>query len=208
MQNRQDELKKRRDVVVASKNRGKIEEIKAALAHLSLSVMAVADCLDVAEPEETGLTFAENAELKARYYAAATGRICLADDSGLEVDALAGAPGVYSARFAGEHATDAQNNAKLLHLLSAVPAQQRTARFRCALAFFDPAGFLITAEGTCEGRILETYRGDGGFGYDPLFYLSEYEKTLAQMTLDEKNAVSHRGKALRALAAKLGGTAR
>jgi XTP/dITP diphosphohydrolase len=192
------------DVVVASKNRGKIEEIKAAFIGLPFHVMAVSDCVSVAEPEETGTTFAENAELKARYYAEATGRICLADDSGLEVDALNGAPGVYSARFAGEHASDGDNNVKLLSLMADVPPEDRTARFRCALVFYDPAAdILLRAEGTCEGVLLSSLCGQGGFGYDPLFYMKEHGKTLAEMTIAEKNAISHRGRALRAMCSTL-----
>lgn len=202
MENRQSRLS-RRDLVVASKNQGKIVEIKTSLAALPLNVMAVSDCVDVAEPEETGGTFLENAELKARYYAAATGCICLADDSGLEVDALDGAPGVYSSRFAGAHASDADNNAKLLYQLTDIPPERRTARFRCSLVYYDPNGHMLTAEGTCEGVILEVARGTGGFGYDPLFYLPEYKKTLAEMTTSEKNAISHRGAALQAMTKQL-----
>lgn len=192
-----------RKLTVASKNQGKIIEIQKALTGLPFVVVPVSACGDFAEPEETGDTFTANAELKARYYAAVTNTICLADDSGLEVDALSGAPGVYSARFAGPTATDADNNAKLLQLLSGLDSAQRTARFRCVLAYYDPHGQLLTADGTCEGIILDTPRGDGGFGYDPLFYLPEQGKTLAEMTLIEKNAVSHRGAALRALVTAL-----
>ena len=188
-----------RKLTVASKNQGKIVEIKNALAGLPFTVIPVSDCGDFAEPEETGETFAANAELKARYYAAATRTVCLADDSGLEVDALHGAPGVCSARFAGPAATDADNNTKLLGLLSGLDAAQRTARFRCVLVYYDPEGQLLTVDGTCEGIILDAPRGDGGFGYDPLFYMPEYGKTLAEMTVAEKNAVSHRGAALLAL---------
>jgi XTP/dITP diphosphohydrolase len=200
MENWQSGLDEMRKLTVASKNRGKIAEIKAAFAGLPLSVIQISDFGDFAEPEETGDTFAANAELKARYYSALTNSICLADDSGLEVDALNGAPGVYSARFAGPAATDADNNAKLLNLLAGLASEQRSARFRCVLVYYDSLGELLTAEGTCEGVILETPRGDGGFGYDPLFYVPEIGKTLAEMTLAEKNAISHRGAALRALA--------
>lgn len=183
-------------VVVASKNRGKIAEIAAKLALLPFTVLSVQDVGDIPEPEETGRTFEENAELKARYYAARTGLPCLADDSGLEVDELDGRPGVYSARFAGEHATDAANNEKLLSLLASVPANRRTARFRCALAFVDPEGTLLTADGTCEGVILDQPRGRSGFGYDPLFYMPALGKTLAEIELAEKNRISHRARAL------------
>jgi XTP/dITP diphosphohydrolase len=199
MENWQSRLDGMRKLTVASKNRGKIAEIKAAFTGLPFSVIPVSDCGDFTEPEETEETFAANAELKARYYAEATKTICLADDSGLEVDALNGAPGVYSARFAGLAAADADNNAKLLKLLTGLGSEQRTARFRCVLVYFDPLGELLTADGTCEGIILETPRGDGGFGYDPLFYIPKLGKTLAEITLAEKNAVSHRGAALRNL---------
>ncbi|MDU4960158.1 MAG: XTP/dITP diphosphatase [Sporomusaceae bacterium] len=192
-------MSKRRSLTVASKNAGKIAEIRAAFSSLPFTVIPVSDCGDFAEPEETGATFAANAELKARYYAAATGTVCLADDSGLEVDALDGAPGVYSARFAGPEADDAANNAKLLRLLAGIAPERRTARFRCVLVCFDPCGEMLTADGVCEGVILEQPRGNGGFGYDPLFYLPVLGKTLAEITLAEKNALSHRGAALRAL---------
>ena len=203
MENRQNQLE-RRVIAVASKNKGKVIEITAALAALPLTVIPVSNCGDFAEPEETGATFAANAELKARYYSALTGKICLADDSGLEVDSIGGAPGVYSARFAGEQATDTDNNQKLLDMLRGVAAERRTARFRCVLVYYDPAaGKVLSAQGTCEGRILESARGEGGFGYDPLFYIPEYGKTLAEMTLTEKNAVSHRGAALKLLSSLL-----
>ncbi|EGO65420.1 XTP/dITP diphosphatase [Acetonema longum] len=190
-------------LIVASKNRGKIAEIAAKLAASPFAVLSVLDVGDIPEPEETGSTFAENAELKARYYAGRTGLPCLADDSGLEVDVLDSQPGVYSARFAGEHATDAANNEKLLGLLANVPARQRTARFRCALAFIDPEGTLLTADGTCEGIILGQPRGSNGFGYDPLFYIPALGKTLAEIDLAEKNRISHRARALGRMAGQL-----
>jgi XTP/dITP diphosphohydrolase len=195
-----------KEIVVASKNAGKVAEFAAALAHLPVRVLALADFGDVPEALETGDTFAANAVLKAKHYAYHTGKACLADDSGLEVDALQGAPGVYSARFAGEHASDQDNNAKLLTELSSVRSeQQRIARFRCVLAFSDCDGMIITANGVCEGHILQEPRGAGGFGYDPLFALLESGRTLAELSLDEKNAISHRGQALRNMAANLVG---
>lgn len=197
-----------KEIVVATKNAGKVAEIAAALAPLNLTVRPVSYYGDIAEPEETGQTFADNAILKARYYASQTGKPCLADDSGLEVDGLSGAPGVYSARYSGENATDAANNNKLLDELSRQPEAKRSARFRCVLAFCNTAGQVITADGTCEGVILEVARGNGGFGYDPLFYIAAYGKTLAEMTVAEKNAISHRGKALVAMVAKLGESGR
>lgn len=199
MENRPDGLKQTKVMLVASKNKGKTAEITDALIGLPLTVKPVTEFGDFSEPEETGKTFAANAELKARYYSSLTGLTCLADDSGLEVDAIGGEPGVYSARFAGVTATDADNNAKLLSLLSGVEPERRTARFRCVLVYFDPLGQLLTAQGTCEGVILNSPRGTGGFGYDPLFYIPEYGKTMAEMTLVEKNAISHRGAALKQL---------
>lgn len=192
-------------VVVATKNQGKVAEIRSVLAQLELTVLSLSEFSPVAEAVEDGLTFEDNAVIKAKYYAAHTGRACLADDSGLEVDALGGAPGVYSARYAGEDADDGANNRKLLEALHSVPAGQRTARFRCVLALVDENGLTITADGSCEGIILEAPRGQGGFGYDPLFYVPELGKTLAEVSLTEKNKISHRGQALRNLVRKLEG---
>ena len=190
-------------LVVATKNVGKVTEIAAALASLDVAVQSVSAFGEIAEPEETGVTFEENALLKARYYAGVTGLPCLADDSGLEVDLLQGEPGVWSARYAGPGASDEENNKKLLAALAAYPSGERTARFRSALVFFDPVGATITADGTCEGIIINDPRGDGGFGYDPLFYMPSHNKTLAEMTVAEKNSVSHRGQALKIMTAKL-----
>ncbi|MDR7867576.1 MAG: XTP/dITP diphosphatase [Sporomusaceae bacterium] len=190
-------------LVVATRNKGKVTEIAAALAALPVEVLALDSFPAVPEAVESGDTFAANAILKATHYALNTGRACLADDSGLEVDALGGAPGVYSARYAGPEASDADCNAKLLAELEGVPDDRRTARFRCVLAYIDPDGALLTAEGTCEGTILKEPRGTGGFGYDPLFYMPGAEKTLAEMTVADKNAVSHRGQALRNMATTL-----
>ena len=190
-------------VVVATKNAGKVAEIAAALASLSVTVQSVGDFGNIPEPEETGVTFTDNALLKASYYAEKTGQPCLADDSGLEVDSLHGEPGVYSARYAGEGATDDDNNQKLLAAIAQYPPTERTARFRCVLAFCDPHGETFTVDGTCDGVILHCLQGSGGFGYDPLFYMIEYGKTLAQMSVAEKNSVSHRGKALAVMTARL-----
>lgn len=194
-----------KEIVVATKNAGKVAELAAALASLHITVKSVSDYGTIEEPEETGTTFTDNALLKARYYAKATGRACLADDSGLEADGLDGEPGVYSARFAGPDATDSANNEKLLAELNARQGAARTARFRCVLAFCDTNGQVMTADGTCEGVILEALRGSGGFGYDPLFFMPEYNKTLAEMTVAEKNAVSHRGRAVQVMVEKLAG---
>ncbi len=187
-------------IVVATRNRGKVTEIAAALAALPVEILSLDQYPAIPDAEESGDTFAANAILKATHYALHTGRPCLADDSGLEVDALNGAPGVYSARYAGPGADDVACNAKLLTALAGVPESGRTARFRCVLAYVDPNGTLLTAEGTCEGLILTAPRGTGGFGYDPLFLFPGANKTLAEMAVAEKNAVSHRGQALRNMA--------
>ena len=192
-----------KEIVVATRNAGKVAEIAAALADLPVTLRSLRDFGAVPDAVEDGDTFEANAVLKAKHYARYTGMACLADDSGLEVDALGGAPGVFSARYAGEGAGDAANNAKLLRELAGVPAHRRSARFRCVLAFLDEDGTLLVTEGTCEGIILEQPRGTGGFGYDPLLYLPELGKTVAELTIAEKNAVSHRGKALRQMAAML-----
>lgn len=192
-----------REIVVATGNRGKVAEIAAALAAQPVKVLALTELGDIPEAVESGDTFEANAVLKATHYSLYTGKPCLADDSGLEVDALGGAPGVYSARYAGENASDAANNHKLLTELAPVPEEEWTARFRCVLAYVDPDGTLLSAQGTCEGIILREPRGQGGFGYDPLFYVPALGKTLAELALAEKNAVSHRGQALRNMATKL-----
>ena len=189
-------------IVVGSRNSGKIREIQAVLADFPYCVTGLSD-QTIPDAEETGTTFQENAILKAQYYCQHTGEYCLADDSGLEVDALDGAPGVYSARYAGEQASDEENNQKLLSALTAIPTQRRTARFRSVLALAGPDGSLMLAEGVCEGIVLFEARGTGGFGYDPLFLMPDQRKTLAEMTLAEKNLVSHRGNALRAFKQQL-----
>lgn len=183
-------------IVVATTNRGKLREIEEFLAPLGLSVASLAEYPGFPEIEEDGASFEENAVKKAKLTAAFTGEIALADDSGLEVDYLGGAPGVRSARFAGEPKNDAANNAKLLELLAGVPWEKRTARFRCVIAVATPDGEIATAEGTAEGYILTSPRGSGGFGYDPLFYFPEYGKTFAELPPEVKNQVSHRGRAL------------
>jgi XTP/dITP diphosphohydrolase len=192
-----------KQIVVATKNTGKVKEIAGELASLGIEVLDLNAFGEVPEAVEDGDTFAANAIIKAKYYSRLTGKPCLADDSGLEVDALAGEPGVYSARYAGEDATDAANNEKLLANLATVAVQDRTARFRCVLAFVDPKGTIITAEGKCEGVILRQYRGRGGFGYDPLFDVPALGKTFAELTVAEKNAISHRGQALKKMAGLL-----
>ncbi|MEI7025200.1 XTP/dITP diphosphatase [Paenibacillus sp. y28] len=200
-------------LVVATGNKGKLREFTSLFAPFGITVRSLADYPQVGEIAEDGDTFAANAEIKARAVAAVTRLPVLADDSGLCVDALDGAPGVYSARYAGEPSDDAANNAKLLRELSQLAADTgaerqgpllSTARFVCALALYFPGrDSLLLAEGACEGWITSQPGGEGGFGYDPLFYIPAYDKTLAQLTPEEKNAVSHRGQALRALLDRL-----
>ena len=186
-----------RKIVVGTRNNGKVREIQTALADLPFAVVGLPET-DIPDVEETGTTFQENAILKARHYCQFTGEYCLADDSGLEVDALDGEPGVYSARYAGLDSTDAANNEKLLTVLKDVPPSGRTARFRSVLVLAGPDGSLLLVDGVCEGVILDEARGTGGFGYDPLFYMPSQGKTLAEMTIEEKNRISHRGNALNA----------
>jgi XTP/dITP diphosphohydrolase len=188
-------------VVLASRNRGKLREIVPLLGGLALDLCTVDEIAPTCELREDGDTFEANALAKARQAAAAAGLPAIADDSGLEVDALAGAPGVYSARYAGLPSDDARNNAKLLDALSGVPAARRGARFRCVAVFVDPAaGVELLRSGDCAGEILEQPRGDLGFGYDPLFLVPSLGRTMAELPLDEKNRLSHRAAAFRALA--------
>lgn len=195
-----------RTVVVATGNPGKLVEIRSAMPFPGWRFVAASELAAWDPPEESGETFAENALIKARYAAAEFGRAALADDSGLEVDAVDGEPGVYSSRYAGPCATDAENNSRLLLALKDVPDGQRSARFRCAVAFVDEDGREVLADGTCEGSIGFEPRGGGGFGYDPLFWPTATPgRTMAELDLAEKNAISHRGSALRALASKLRG---
>ncbi len=184
-------------LVIATQNPGKLEEIRQVLGP-DISMKSLADYPDLPDIVEDGDTFEANAILKARTVARYTGCPALADDSGLEVDALGGDPGVRSARFAGENATDAENNAKLLRRLGKTPKEKRTARFRCVIAVTTPDGAVRTAEGQCEGRILKAPRGDGGFGYDPLFLVPALSFTFAELPPGGKNRISHRGQALRA----------
>lgn len=164
-----------------------------ALSELPYDIVSLADYPDAPEVEETGSTFIENAILKATAYAHYTGELTLADDSGLEVDALGGAPGVLSSRFAP---TDPERNAKLLDLMKDVPDEKRAARFRCAIAIAEPNGEVETCEGKVEGVIAREPKGTNGFGYDPVFYLPKLGKHMAELTSSKKNAISHRGKAL------------
>ncbi len=191
-------------VVIATRNKGKLREIVPLLAGLELELSTIDELAPGAELREDGVTFVENALAKARQAVDATGLPAIADDSGLEVDALDGAPGVYSARYAGPGADDAQNNAKLLEVLRGVSPAQRQARFRCVAVFVDPArGLEIVRDGACGGEILEAPRGQDGFGYDPLFLVPAVGQTMAELPLTEKNRLSHRAAAFRALAKAL-----
>lgn len=183
-------------IVIATRNRGKLAEFSRLLDDLPVEIFSLDEFEDIPEIEETGATFQENAAVKARTVADLTGLIAVADDSGLEVDALNGAPGVYSARFAGEKSSDADNNAKLLKLLQGIPLPKRTARFRSVIAVALPGGECYFAEGKCEGLIGLEPSGANGFGYDPLFFLPSQKLTFAQLSVEEKNKISHRAKAV------------
>jgi XTP/dITP diphosphohydrolase len=191
-------------VVLASGNAGKLREFQQLLSDCGFDVHPQSE-FRVPEAEETGLTFVENAILKARHACAHTGLPALADDSGLEVDALQGRPGIYSARYAGPGAADADNNRKLLAELAEVPEAERTARYHCVLAFMrraeDPTPVLC--HGTLEGRILTAPYGAGGFGYDPLFFVPSHQCAAAELDKAEKNRISHRGKAMAELLQRL-----
>jgi XTP/dITP diphosphohydrolase len=185
-------------LIVASRNPDKIAELRHALAGLDLEVRSAAEFAAVPEVEENGSTLAENALLKARAVFRATGELALADDTGLEVDALGGAPGVHSGRYAGPEQDYARNLVKLLARMEGVPEDRRSARFRTVAAIVFPDGREELVEGVCEGRILEAPRGTGGFGYDPVFLLPEVGMTFAELTLERKDRLSHRGRAMRA----------
>ena len=191
-------------VVVATRNRGKLREIVPLLAGAGLELSTIDDLAPDVELREYADTFEGNALAKARQAAAATGLPAIADDSGLEVEALGGAPGVWSARYAGTPSDDGRNNAKLLEALRGVPAARRGARFRCAATFVDPArGVELVRSGACAGEILESPRGEDGFGYDPLFLIPALGRTLAELSVQDKNRLSHRAAAFHALAAAL-----
>lgn len=182
-------------LLIATHNRGKLTEYKKMFADLSYELVTLADVGISDEVAETGTTFAENARLKATDYARQSGLLTLADDSGLEVDALGGAPGVHSKRYAGAAQSDAERNLFLLNKLRAVPARQRTARFRCAIALAAPDGKTWEADGACEGAIAFEPRGAHGFGYDPVFLVAERGMCMAELPAEEKNKISHRARA-------------
>lgn len=184
-------------LLMATRNKGKLLELKELLHDLPVEILTLDDMPVLNPVEETGETFLENAIIKAVTTAKESGIVALADDSGLVVDALNGQPGVHSARFAGEPSEDYRNNIKLLEMLKGIPPAKRTARFVSVIAIASPGGLVRSAEGRCEGVILEDFRGAGGFGYDPLFYVPALQKTFAELDVEEKNLVSHRGKALR-----------
>jgi XTP/dITP diphosphohydrolase len=185
-------------IVMATNNQGKVQEIRDLVAGLPVTFLSLAEIEDLPEVIEDGNTFEANALKKARATALATGIPALADDSGLCVDALDGRPGVMSARYSGEHASDEEKSLRILSEMQNVPEEKRTARFVCVLAMVDPDGNERVFEGVCEGRITHELRGKGGFGYDPIFFYEEAGCTFAQMGREAKNSVSHRGRALRA----------
>ena len=186
------------ELVIATTNEGKLVEFKELMKDMDVELKSLKEWADVPAPEESGKTFAANARQKALYYAKMTGKICIADDSGLEVQTLKGEPGVRSARYAGEEADAEANNKMLLQTMKF--HMKRTCRFRCAIAVANPAGkVLAETEGTCEGMLLHDKLGEEGFGYDPLFWSTELHKGLGEATMEEKNQVSHRAKAIKKL---------
>jgi XTP/dITP diphosphohydrolase len=196
---------RRERLVIATGNPGKLREFRNLLADLPYEIVGQSE-LGIAAPEETGSSFLENAVIKARHASKAAEAAAIADDSGLEVDALGGAPGIFSARYSGADATDAANNAKLLVALKTTPAHARTARYRCVLVFVDRDSdntAPLMAEGVWEGRIVDSPRGSAGFGYDPYFWLPDLKMTAAELSPAEKNRRSHRGTAMRALREQL-----
>jgi XTP/dITP diphosphohydrolase len=186
-------------VLVATHNKGKIAEFKEMMRDLALDWIGLADIGVTSDVAETGTTFEENAILKAKAYAAESGLLTLADDSGLEVDALDGQPGVYTARYGGQALTSKERYELLLKNLAGIPWEARTARFRCVIALVGEEGLLGTAAGTCEGVIAMQPAGEGGFGYDPVFYLPDKGLTMAQLPPGEKHGISHRGRAVAAV---------
>jgi XTP/dITP diphosphohydrolase len=192
------------EVIIATHNKGKVREIREALKGLGLRIYSLSDFPDLTEIEEDGRSFTENALKKARFYSKIFGRLTISDDSGLEVDILKGLPGIYSARYAGEGVSDRENNYKLLREMEGIPSSKRGARFKCSIAIVSPDGKEAIVEGLCKGRIGFKEVGKRGFGYDPLFILPQYGKTMAQLSLKEKNRISHRGKALKKLRRLIG----
>ena len=189
-------------IVIATKNPGKLREMKDAFRGLPIEILSLTDFGELPDAVEDGATFAENASIKARFFREKTGLACLADDSGLEVEALNGGPGVHSARFAGYHADDDANNKKLLDELEKIGIKKSKADYRCVLSFIDVDGSEIQTDGVVFGTIKAIPKGVNGFGYDPYFYIDEV-KTMAEISLEEKDKISHRGAALRKMVSKL-----
>lgn len=190
-------------LVVGTKNAKKCREMQDLLHSLPLDVRPLSDYADIASVEESGETFYDNAAAKALGYARATGQWCVADDSGLEIAALEGRPGIYSSRWGGEEGNDALNNERMLRELRDVPPERRQARYVCVVVLAGPQGVLLDASGSCSGVIIDEPQGAGGFGYDPYFYLPDKGRTMAQLEPHEKHAISHRGQALRLLRSRL-----
>lgn len=197
------ELQRMKKFVVATKNKGKLKEIQEILKDMDFEVVSMEEAGVNEDIEEYGSTFEENALIKAKEVHKRTGELVMADDSGLEVDYLNGAPGIYSSRFAGEGASDEDRNNKLLEMLKDVPFENRKARFVCAIAVVLPDSTYFTVRGTFEGYIAFEPVGTNGFGYDPLFFLPEYNKTAAQLESAQKHEISHRGKALKLMVEEL-----
>lgn len=190
-------------LVVATKNKGKIAEIKEVLQYMPFEVLSMGDIGITIDVVEDGKTFEENSLKKAIEICKVSNTIVIADDSGIEVDYLDGAPGIYSARFGGPEATDEDRNAKLLDMLKGVPHEKRTARYVCAIAVAFPDGRAFVVRDTCEGYVDTESKGNNGFGYDPIFYIPEFGKSMAEISMDIKNKISHRAKALNKMAVKM-----
>lgn len=191
-------------IIVATKNQGKIKEMINSFTNLPVELHSLAEFGSLPEAIEDGNTFTENALKKARFYAKETGFACLADDSGLEIAVLDNAPGIYSARFAGYHADDLANNQKMLSELKNKQVESSPAQYVCSLVFVDTDGTELNSIGKCEGIIRNFAQGNNGFGYDPYFFVPELNKTMAELSIEEKNKISHRGKALFAMEKQLG----
>jgi len=189
-----------REIIIATKNAGKVKDFETLFSPKGFKVTSLLDFPEIEDVEETGVTFAENATLKAETISSALNKPVIADDSGLAIDALNGEPGVYSARYAGENKDDNANIEKVLQKLHDVPFEKRTARFHCTLAIAVPGKRTELVEGTCEGRILEEKRGENGFGYDPIFFVEKWNCSMAELSKEQKNQISHRANALEKLA--------
>jgi XTP/dITP diphosphohydrolase len=187
------------DIIIATSNQNKLKEFKALLKDHKVRILSLKDFPQIPAVVEDGKNFYENALKKATTVARLTGKLTIADDSGIEVEALGGKPGVYSSRFAGEDASDEENNARLLKELQGIPPDKRGSCFKCVLVIAKPEGETAFVEGECRGIIIEELRGHYGFGYDPLFLVPEYNKTFSEITPEEKNKISHRAKALKKL---------